>query len=87
MIATCAVREAKDGQEFCRRAKEEIGLDVEVISGEQEGRLAFYSVARNFPLHGKNVAIADIGGGSTEIILASGEIIEAIYTTPLGAVA
>ncbi len=33
VIATCAVREAKDGQEFCRRAKEEIGLDVEVISG------------------------------------------------------
>ncbi|HEY4309924.1 MAG TPA: Ppx/GppA phosphatase family protein [Pirellulales bacterium] len=86
VIATCAVREAKDGQEFCRRAKEEIGLDVEVISGEQEGRLAFYSVARNFPLAGKNVAIADIGGGSTEIILASGDMIEAIYTTPLGAV-
>lgn len=86
VIATCAVREAKDGRDFCRRAKEEIGLDVEVISGEQEGRLAFYSVARSFPLAGKNVAIADIGGGSTEIILASGDMIEAIYTTPLGAV-
>ncbi|HEY1599353.1 MAG TPA: Ppx/GppA phosphatase family protein [Pirellulales bacterium] len=86
VIATCAVREAKDGNEFCRRAKEEIGLDVEVISGEQEARLAFYSVARNFQLAGKNVAIADIGGGSTEIILASGEMIEAIHTTPLGAV-
>ncbi|HEY2838820.1 MAG TPA: Ppx/GppA phosphatase family protein [Pirellulales bacterium] len=86
VIATCAVREAKDGVEFCRRAKEEIGLDVEIISGEQEARLAFYSVARNFPLAGKNVAIADIGGGSTEIILASGDMIEAIFTTPLGAV-
>ena len=31
VIATCAVREAKDGEEFCRRAQEEIGLDVEVI--------------------------------------------------------
>jgi len=86
VIATCAVREAKDGADFCRRAKEEVGLDVEVISGEQEARLAFYSVARNFQLLGKNVAIADIGGGSTEIILASGDMIEAIYTTPLGAV-
>ncbi len=86
VIATCAVREAKDGDDFCRRAKEAIGLDVEVITGEQEGRLAFYSVARSFPLAGKNVAIADIGGGSTEIILASGDMIEAIYTTPLGAV-
>jgi len=86
VIATCAVREARDGGEFCRRAKEQTGLDVEVISGDQEARLAFYSVARNFPLAGKNVAIADIGGGSTEIILASGDMIEALYTTPLGAV-
>ena len=86
VIATCAVREAKDGSEFCRRARDELGLEVEVVSGEQEARLAFYSVARNFPLAGKNVAIADIGGGSTEIILASGDMIEAIYTTPLGAV-
>lgn len=86
VIGTCAVREAKDGPEFCRRAKDEIGLEVEVISAEQEARLAFYSVARSFSLSGKNVAIADIGGGSTEIILASGNIIEAIHSTPLGAV-
>ncbi len=86
VIATCAVREAKDGAEFCRRAKDEIGLDVEVISPEHEARLAFYSVARSFDLSGKNVAIADIGGGSTELILASGNVIEAVYSTPLGAV-
>ena len=86
VIATSAVREAKDGKKFCRRAKDEIGLEVEVISGDQEARLAFYSVARNFHLAGKNVAVADIGGGSTEIILATGDIIEALHTTPLGAV-
>ena len=51
-IATCAVREAADGEAFCARVKSEIGLDVEVISGEQEARLAFYSVARNFELAG-----------------------------------
>ncbi|MBI2824832.1 MAG: Ppx/GppA family phosphatase [Planctomycetia bacterium] len=86
VIATCAVREAADGDDFCRRAADELGLAVEVISGEQEARLAFYSVARSFQLAGKNVAVADIGGGSTEIILASGNMIEAIHTTPLGAV-
>lgn len=86
VIATCAVREAKDGAEFCRRARDEVGLDVEIISGQREAELAFYSVSRSFQLAGKNVAIADIGGGSTEIILASGDLIEAIYTTPLGAV-
>jgi exopolyphosphatase / guanosine-5'-triphosphate,3'-diphosphate pyrophosphatase len=84
-IATCAVREAADGQEFCRRARE-IGVEVEVISSEREAHLAFASVQRSFNLDGKNVAVADIGGGSTEIILASGNMIEAIYSTPLGAV-
>ncbi|HET6883506.1 MAG TPA: Ppx/GppA phosphatase family protein, partial [Pirellulales bacterium] len=86
VIGTCALREAADGAEFCRRAKQEIGLEIDVIGAEQEAHLAFSSVARAFNLDGKNVAVADIGGGSTEIILASGRAIEDVYTTPLGAV-
>lgn len=85
-IATCAVREAEDGADFCRRAKEEVGLDIEVVSARKEARLAFFGVLRGFDLAGKNVAVVDIGGGSTEIVLASGRVIETIYTTPLGAV-
>ncbi|HEX7449116.1 MAG TPA: hypothetical protein VF306_16300, partial [Pirellulales bacterium] len=86
VIGTCALREAADGGEFCRRAKQETGLEIEVISAQQEAHLAFFSVARSFNLEGKNVAVADIGGGSTEIILASGKMIEDVYATPLGAV-
>ena len=86
VIGTCAIREADDGAEFCRRAKQEIDLDIEIISAEQEADLAFRSVARSFHLEGKDVAVADIGGGSTEIILASGNIVEDVCTTPLGAV-
>lgn len=86
VIGTCAVREAEDGAEFCRRAKQEIDVDIEIISAEQEARLAFRSVARSFPLEGKDVAVADIGGGSTEIILAAGGMIDDICATPLGAV-
>src|SRR4029077_14448547 len=70
-IATCAVREAVNGADFCRRAKEEVGIDVDVITSDQEARLAFYSVQRAFDLGGKNVVVADIGGGSTEIVMAS----------------
>ncbi|HEX4129834.1 MAG TPA: Ppx/GppA phosphatase family protein [Pirellulales bacterium] len=86
VIATCAVREATDGPEFVRRARDEIGLEVEVISGYREAHLAFLSVMRNFNLEGKNVVVADIGGGSTELVFASGNIIEAVCPTPLGAV-
>lgn len=85
-IATCAVREARNGPEFCRRVREEVGLDVEVISGEREARLAFTSVQHAFDLSGRNTVVADIGGGSTEIVFATGGLIEAIFSTPLGAV-
>ncbi len=86
VIATCAIREAGNGPDFCRRIHEETGLDVQVISGEQEARYAFSSVQHSFDLSNKNVIVADIGGGSTEIVFATGEMIEEIYSTPLGAV-
>lgn len=86
VIATCAIREAGNGPDFCRRIRDEVGLEVEVISGEQEGRYAFSSVQHAFDLTDKNVVVADIGGGSTEIVFSTGEMIEEIYSTPLGAV-
>jgi exopolyphosphatase/guanosine-5'-triphosphate,3'-diphosphate pyrophosphatase len=85
-IATCAVREAANGEEFCRRAREELGIDIEVIGAQQEARLAFASVQRAFDLTNQHVAVVDIGGGSTEIVLAFGGLIEAVYATQLGAV-
>ncbi|CAL1124905.1 unnamed protein product [Cladocopium goreaui] len=86
VIATSAVREADDGEAFCQRAKEELDLEIEVITAETEARLAFLGITRSFDLTGKNVAVADIGGGSTELVLASGNFIEAIQATQLGAV-
>lgn len=47
-IATRAVREAANGQEFCRRVHEELGLEIEVIGAQQEALLAFASVNRAF---------------------------------------
>lgn len=84
-IATCAVREAENGVEFCQRVRDEAGLTIEVISAAEEAQLAFRSVRQSIDISEKNVVIADIGGGSTEIILASGNHIEAIYDTDLGA--
>ena len=85
-IATCAVREAANGDEFRRRAREELGIEIEVIGAEQEAMLAFASVQRAFDLTNQHVAVVDIGGGSTEIVLAFGNLVEAVYTTQLGAV-
>lgn len=85
-IATCAVREASNGPEFCQLVKDQLGIELEVISSNKEARLAFHSVKRRFDLTGKNTLLVDIGGGSTELVLSSGELVEAIYGTQLGAV-
>lgn len=85
-IGTSALRDAEDGPEFCDRVRKELNLSIEVISANEEARLAFLSVARAFDISGRRVAIADIGGGSTEIVLASSGLVDQVYETKLGAV-
>ncbi|MCI0492679.1 MAG: Ppx/GppA family phosphatase [Planctomycetes bacterium] len=85
-IGTSALRDAEDGRAFCDRVRRELKLSIDVISSEEEGRLAFLSVARAFDISGRQVAVADIGGGSTEIVLSSSGLVDQIYATKLGAV-
>ena len=85
-IGTSALRDAEDGPAFCDRVRKELKLSIEVISAAEEARLAFLSVARAFDISGREVAVADIGGGSTEIVLASSGLVDQIYETKLGAV-
>ncbi len=85
-IGTSALRDAEDGAAFCDRVRKELKLSIEVISATEEARLAFLSVARAFDISGREVAVADIGGGSTEIVLASSGLVDQVYETRLGTV-
>jgi exopolyphosphatase / guanosine-5'-triphosphate,3'-diphosphate pyrophosphatase len=85
-IGTSALRDAEDGPAFCERVRKELKLPIEVISANEEARLAFLSVARAFDISAREVAVADIGGGSTEIVLASSGLVDQVYETKLGAV-
>jgi exopolyphosphatase/guanosine-5'-triphosphate,3'-diphosphate pyrophosphatase len=85
-IGTSALRDAEDGPEFCDRVRKDLKLSIEVISANEEARLAFLSVARAFDISGRKVAVADIGGGSTELVLASSGLVDQVYETKLGAV-
>ncbi len=85
-IGTCAVREASNRDEFCRLVQSRSGLVLQPISADQEARLAFLSAASAFDLSGAGVGVVDVGGGSTEIVLASGGVVERVWTLPLGAV-
>lgn len=86
VIATSAVREAPNGRTFGRQARRRHGLRIDVITAEEEARLAFLSVTRQFNLDGQPVAMVDIGGGSVEVVLSAGTVVDQVYSLPLGAV-
>ncbi len=85
-VATSAVREASNGRTFCREVRRRCGLAIEVISPEEEAQLALLSALRAFDLAGRSVGIVDIGGGSVEVVLAAGAVVDQVYSLPLGAV-
>lgn len=86
VVGTAACREAINREEFTELVRERAGVELEVISADEEARLAYASVDYAFDLSGANVAVVDIGGGSTEIVLSSSGVIEKVATLPLGAV-
>lgn len=85
-VATCAVREAGNREEFVQRAKKEAGIEIEVISWEQEAGLMIEGVLWKLPGAEKQVLAFDIGGGSTEFILARDRQIVSSAGTLLGTV-
>jgi exopolyphosphatase/guanosine-5'-triphosphate,3'-diphosphate pyrophosphatase len=68
-VATSAVREARNGEEFLARVRDETGLQMEAISGSDEARLVHLAVRRVIPLAGREWILADLGGGSVEVSL------------------
>jgi exopolyphosphatase/guanosine-5'-triphosphate,3'-diphosphate pyrophosphatase len=70
VTATSAARDAQNGAEFLAAAKARAGLDVEIISGDQEAQLSYASAWADFGSAGqhKPLVVIDIGGGSTELI-------------------
>lgn len=84
VVATSAVREATNGADFLARVKAHTGLDVQLLTGVEEGQLIYRAVREVVDLGSKKAAIVDIGGGSTEWIAAlKGELGE-VASLPLG---
>ncbi|MCP5363732.1 MAG: Ppx/GppA family phosphatase [Hyphomicrobiales bacterium] len=82
LVATAAIRDAKDGHDFVERVERTCGLSVHVLSGAEEARLAAIGVLNGIP--DANGALADLGGGSLDLVsLDHGEIVE-FATTSLG---
>jgi len=85
-VATAAIREARNRDEVVHAIREVSGVQIEVLSEEEEGRLAFIGATKTLghPVEGR-VAVVDVGGGSSEIVL--GTVVDGadqVFSFPIG---
>jgi exopolyphosphatase / guanosine-5'-triphosphate,3'-diphosphate pyrophosphatase len=76
MVATSATRDAANRDEFTTMVHRVLGAEPEVISGAEEAALSFAGAVAGLPDAVSPVLVADIGGGSTELVLGNGELAE-----------
>ncbi len=85
-VATSATREAKNGQTFLQRIETELGIEVNLISGQEEARRIYLGILSGMDFGDRPHIIIDIGGGSTELILADDKKVRFLSSTKVGAV-
>lgn len=85
-VATSAVREASNRDEFLTAVRESVGIEIEVISGAEEARLIHLGVSRSLDLRHDVTLTIDIGGGSTEFCISKRGRIEFAQSVKMGAV-
>ena len=85
-VATSAVRDAGNSEDWLARVRLETGLDVEVLDGDDEARLSFRSAQAHFDLGIGRAAVIDVGGGSLELVLSADGLIERLISLPFGAI-
>jgi len=79
MVATSATRDAANADEFRAMVRETLGIDPEVVSGDEEARLSFVGAVRGLPADAEPpYLVVDIGGGSTEFVFGTSTVEHAI---------
>ena len=85
-VATSAVREAKNGGDFLKLVRKELGLKIRVITGEEEARLIYFGVRHSMDLSDSPAMIVDIGGGSVELMACTPKRLKFVRSLKLGAI-
>ena len=85
MTATSAARDAVNRDEFFQSARQAIGAEPELLSGEEEGRLSFLGATRELDPSRGPFLVVDIGGGSTELVLGT-EMPDGVHSLDVGCV-
>jgi exopolyphosphatase/guanosine-5'-triphosphate,3'-diphosphate pyrophosphatase len=86
VVATNTMRIAKNAATFLPAAEKAIGYPIEIISGEEEGRLIYMGVASVLGTPEERRLVIDIGGGSTEMIVGQGFTIDKVESFSIGSV-
>ncbi len=84
-FATSAIREAANGEQVLARVRSETGLEIQVLSGEDEARMTFLAARRWFGWSSGRILLLDIGGGSLELASGTDEEPDVAASVPLGA--
>src|SRR5437899_11638660 len=84
-VATSAVREAENRDDFLEAALAKANVKIEVISGVEEARLIHLGVLQAVPVFDQQVLVVDIGGGRTEFIVGTGGNVLAARSLKVGA--
>ena len=85
-VGTAGLRIAPNRQTLLEAVKARAGIDVEVISGEEEGRLAYVAATSALPLARGNLVVFDSGGGSTQFTFGEGSRVDERFSVDVGAV-
>ncbi len=85
-VATSALREAKNRDQFVAHVKAASGIQIDIIDGVEEGRLIFSAVSHRVNLNDKVALLIDIGGGSVELTVADHGVAVATQSFKLGTV-
>ncbi|HEY7221779.1 MAG TPA: Ppx/GppA phosphatase family protein [Candidatus Binatia bacterium] len=85
-VGTSALRDAKNSAAVRARFRDRLGIDVRVISGDEEAAYSFLAVERGLALAGRELLVIDIGGGSTEFIRGNEAGISRAISVDIGSV-
>jgi exopolyphosphatase/guanosine-5'-triphosphate,3'-diphosphate pyrophosphatase len=86
VVGTAALRTAPNSDKFLKKVLDGIGLEIQLISGEEEARLTYIGAMLDFPDLPGPVQVVDVGGGSSELVLGIGQEIQEAVSLPVGAV-
>ena len=84
-FATSALREARNGSEVINQINQEFGIEMQVLSGEEEAQITFLAARRWFGWSSGRLLMIDIGGGSLELAVGINESPDVALSLPLGA--